>query len=248
MISDVYRTLWRQRWFMLFVTGVVVAAAFFLTTRQTKQYTATSLVRVQQDVRNAEEAFGALLTGERLARTYERIAETDSVRELVQQEVPRSVPEDAVSVEAAQVSNLELLGLSVTYSDPKVAATVANAVPRALATFIDKTGSFRDTITVVERASVPSAPSSPNLRLNLMLAFMLAVVLSVGLALLRESLSDRVEDIEDLEKVAGHPVIAVIPNLRFQPARALRSRPNRPAAEIASSTTTEAPARWSVRG
>lgn len=256
-ISDVYRALWRHRLFVLLVTAAVVGAAYFLTTRQTKLYTASSLVRVQQDVRNAEEAFGALLTGERLARTYERIAETDSVSNLVKTELRGSVPQDAVVIEAAQLSNLELLGISVTNADPGIAATVANAVPGALATFIKRTGSFRDTITVVERASAPATPSSPNMRLNLMLAFLLGLILACGLALVRDNLSDRIEDIEELEKIAGHPVIAVIPNLRFMPAvgrqrgaRRVETLPiNTPVLKAADPAKQAEPAgRWSVRG
>jgi len=257
VISDVYRALWRHRWFVLLLTLALVAAAYVLTTRQTKQYTASALVRVQQDVRTAEEAFGALLTGERLARTYERIAETESVSNLVKAELRGEVPSGAVVIEAEQLSNLELLGISVTYQDPEVAATVANAVPRALATFIERTGSFRDTITVVERASTPTTPSSPNLRLNLVLAFLLGLILSAGLALLRESLSDRIEDIEELEKVAGHPVIAVIPNLKFLPTPASRQRSDRrvellpvPGAtkRVGDTKQREQETRWSARG
>jgi len=239
------------------MTAVVVGAAYFLTTRQTKMYTASSLVRVQQNVRNTEEAFGALLTGERLARTYEQIAETDSVSNLVKTQLRGTVPADAIAIDAAQVSNLELLGISVTYKDPEVAAIVANAVPRALATFIERTGSFRDTITVVERASVPTSPSSPNLRLNLALALLLGLILSAGLALLRDSLSDRIESIEELEKIAGHPVIAVIPNLKFMQAPTPRKRGER-RVEVVPFTTgakgkdstkeAEPVARWSVRG
>ena len=257
MISEVYRTLWRHRLLMLLTTALVVVAAFVLTERATKLYTASSLVRVQQDVRNAEEAFGALLTGERLARTYERIAETDAVGDLVKSELPRSVSDSAVVIDAAQLSNLELLELSVTNESPRVAAQVANAVPGALASFIERTGSFRDTITVVERASAPSEPSSPNLRLNLMLAFILGLILAAGLALIRESLSDRIEDIEELEKTTGHPVIAVIPNLKFQPVPTARPRGGAQVEElpvaVGAAKTVKVPKRtererWSVRG
>lgn len=259
-ISDVYRTLWRHRLFVVLITGLVVGAAYFLTSRQTEQYTASSLVRVQQNVRSAEEAFGALLTGERLARTYERIAETDAVSDLVREKLGNTVPRDAVIIEAAQIGNLELLQINVTNASPKVAAAVANAVPAALASFIQETGSFRDTITVVERASPPSVPSSPNLRLNLILGFLFGLILAAGLALLREGLSDRIENVEELERVAGHPVIAVIPNLKFQALPPPAARPRRqPPVEAVPATparirkievTTEedVASRWSVRG
>lgn len=258
-VSDVYRVLWRQKVFVLLTTLVVVGAAFIATMRQTELYTASSLVRVQQKVSTTEEAFGALLTGERLARTYEQIAETDSVKELVEKQLGSSFP-PFVDIEAAQVGNLELLKISATDASPRAAQVVANAVPTALATFIRRTGSFRDTISVVERASVPKGPSSPNLALNLILALLLGLILGAGLALLRDGLSDRIEGIDELERVAGHPVIAVIPNLKFQPGVPGRSRVGGGARPGPVSTTsvrakqaevpesTEAASRWSARG
>ena len=42
-------------------------------------YTASSLIRVQQRVTSANDIYGALQTGERLARTYAKIATTTSV-------------------------------------------------------------------------------------------------------------------------------------------------------------------------
>lgn len=260
MVSDVYRTLWRNRVFAALITCVVVAAAFVLTSRQTKLYTAHSLVRVQQTVQSQDEVFGALLTGERLARTYERIAETYSVRELVKTGLRGNVSSDSAAIDARQLSNLELLQIAVTDPDPEVAAAVANEVPDALASFIEETGTFRDTITVIERAGVPSIPTSPNLRLNLTLAIMLGLILGGGLALLKESFSDRIKDIEELEKVTRHPVIATIPNLKFAPlvrearaksgqrqVEAIKTRPGE-VMKLEPGEGTAPAARWSVRG
>jgi len=260
MVSDVYRTLWRSKFFVLLILGIVVATAFLLTSRQTKMYTAYSLVRVQQTVQRADEVFGSLVTGERLARTYERIAETHSVREIVNDGLPSGISANTTVVQATQLSNLELLQIAATDPDPDVAAAVANEVPVALASFIEDTGTFRDSITVVERAGTPSIPSSPNMRLNLTLAFMLGLILGGALALLKESVSDRIKDVEELEKVTRHPVIATIPNLKFAaPKREPRAKngqrrvePIRPAAgdvtQIEAADANAVAARWSVRG
>jgi polysaccharide biosynthesis transport protein len=259
VVSDVYRTLWRNRLFVLLITAIVVASAFVLTSRQTKLYTASSLVRVQQTVQNEEEVFGALLTGERLARTYEHIVETSSVGDLVRDELRGRVPTRSFAIGATQLSNLELLRISVTDPDPRVAEVAANTVPVVLGRFIARTGTFRDTITVVERASEPTVPSSPNLRLNIVIAVMLGLILGGALAVLKESVADRIGSIEELEKSARHPVIAVIPNLKFAPIvreSRLRSRQKRSAeaaaatAQVRSIETAEgsAKSRWSVRG
>jgi capsular exopolysaccharide synthesis family protein len=215
MLTSVYRTLWRHRLLILLLTGVLVGTTWFLTERQTRLYTASTLVRVQQRVTQTEDVFGALQTGERLARVYERIAETRSVAREVRQRLPSSVPDSAISVAAKQVSNLELLTLAVTNENPQVAARVANAVPAALADFIRQTGTTRDTIQTVERAGVPSSPSSPNLKLNVAIALLLGLILSSALVLLVENFSDRVEGAEEFERITGYPVIATIPTLKF---------------------------------
>jgi capsular polysaccharide biosynthesis protein len=218
MISDVYRALWRHKLLIVVMTAVVVGTTFVLTARQTKLYTASSLVRVQQNVQNGQEVFGALMTGERLARTYEPMAETKSVRNRTKALLQGKVPDDNFVVHATQLSDLDLLEIAVTDRDPKVAAAVANAVPAALTGFIDTTESFPDTITMIERASPPTTPSSPNLRLRLVIALMLGLILSSGLALSKERLSDRIEGAQELETLTGHPVIATIPNLKLSPA------------------------------
>jgi tyrosine-protein kinase len=214
-VTDIYRALWRHKLFIVVVTSVIVAIAFVLTSHRTKLYTASSLVRVQQNLQNEQAAFSALQTGERLARTYESIAETDSVRDLTRARLRGELPADTFVVKATQLSNLELLRISVTDSDPVVAARVANAVPASLASFINETGTFRDMITVVERASPPTQPSSPNTRLSLALAVLLGLILGAGLALLKESVADRVGDGDELERISGHPIVASIPKLKF---------------------------------
>jgi capsular polysaccharide biosynthesis protein len=217
MISDVYRTLWRHKVLIIVTTLLLVAVTAILTSRQTKLYTASSLVRVQHNIQDSQEALGALMTGERLARTYEPVAETKSVRHLVETRLQDKLPDDTFVVDATQLSDLDLLKIAATHRDPKVAAAVANAIPAALTSFIDKTDTFPDTITMVERASPPTTPSSPNLRLRLVIALMLGLILSSGLVLFREMLSDRIEGPEELEKLTGHPVIATIPPLKLFP-------------------------------
>jgi capsular polysaccharide biosynthesis protein len=251
-IYGLYRTLWRHKILMVLMTTVVVATAYVLTSRETKLYTATALVRVQQNVPDAQDVFSALMTGERLARTYVSIAQTESVRNLVKERLHGKVPDSAIAVQASQVSDLELLDISVTNSDPKVAATVANAVPGALASFIAETGTVHDTITTVDRAEPPTVPTSPNLKLNLVIAFMLGLILSAGLALLKETFADRIDGAEDLERLTGRPVIATIPHVKFAPLGTVfpQEEPLQQVTEISLRPTARPKrvVRWSARG
>ncbi len=214
-VSTVYRTLWRHKLFVLVLTAGLAVAVYVVTSRQDKQYTAAALVRIEQRVSQPSDLYSALVTGERLARTYALIAETSSVHDLVRKRLPASVPDDAIHIDAEQVSNLEILRLSVTYTDPEIAARVANAVPGALSEFVRESGTPREIISTVQQAGPPASPTSPNVKLNVMIAILLGLILNSGLVLLIESLSDRVGGVEDLERATGQPVLAAIPPLRF---------------------------------
>jgi capsular polysaccharide biosynthesis protein len=216
-VSTVYRSLWRHRLFIILMTALLAGVAFFVSSSQTKMYTASALVRVQQKVTNANDVFGSLQTGERLAQTYAEIARTDAVAREIRRELPQSVPDDAIVIDAAQVSSLELLKLAVTYSDPAIAARVANTVPTALTRVLRASGALPDTIATVDPATVPTSPSSPNVKLTVIIAIIIALILNSALALLVDAFSDRIGDPEEFERVVGHPVIATIPNLRFAP-------------------------------
>lgn len=222
-VSDLYRALWRHRGFIVVMTAGLVGLTWFLTARQTKEYTASTVVRVQQSIANATEAFGALQTGERLARTYAQIAEASPVAAQVYDELNRSVPRSEIKIDAEQVQDLELLRLSVTNPSPTRAAAIANAAPAALSAFIKRTGSLRDKISTVEPATVPTSPSSPNLRLNLALALLLGLIFNGALALLVDALSDRVGTAEELEQATGHPVLTTVPNLKLVNAGLVRA-------------------------
>ena len=68
--GDVYRALWRHKWFILILTAACVGAAWYATVRQTQAYEASTLVRVQERGRSAGDAAAALQASQDLARTY----------------------------------------------------------------------------------------------------------------------------------------------------------------------------------
>jgi capsular polysaccharide biosynthesis protein len=212
-VGEIYGALWRRKFLILLLTVCLVAVDAFFTSQKTKMYTATTLVRVEQRGTTAADQFGSLQTGALLAATYARIAETSSVADAVRHRLGGGVPRAAISIKGEQISNIELLSLSVTNENPALAARIANAVPDALATVVKKGGDSPDVLTTVEKASPPTSPSSPNVKLNLALGVIIGLILNSGIVLLAAACADRVGGPEDVERIAGHPVIAMIPNL-----------------------------------
>lgn len=69
-------------------------------------------------------------------------------------------------------------------------------------------------LTVFQRAEPPTAPSRPNRMLNLIIGLALGLVAGVSLALLFENLDTRLHSVQQIEAVAGLPVIGAIPKAR----------------------------------
>ena len=237
---DVYRALWRHKVFILVLTALLAIGAWFFVSRQTKTYSATSLVRVQQRITSPTEAYGALQTGQLLAETYAQIVEADTVRRRIFGLVHARIPTDtgAIRINAAPVNQLDLLKISALSSSPQDAALVANAAPRALRNFIRETGTLRDQIVLVDQAAVPTKPVAPHVKRSVALALLLGLIFNSALALVLELLGDRVREPDELERLFGLPVLATVPSVKLRVPTEQRSGPTSTTAEIRSRPIT----------
>jgi capsular polysaccharide biosynthesis protein len=222
-IADVYSALWRQKLFIVTMTAAIVGLTWFLTSREQPMYTSSTLVRIQQQINNPTEAFGALQTGGRLAQTYARIAGTGRIAARVYEDLGQRIPFSAIagSISGSQVADLELLSIDATSRNPRWAQLIANATPGALRSFISETGTAHDQVITVEPAWLPRSPSSPNTKLNVTIALVLGLIFNGALALLIDLLRDRARGPAEFEQLAGKPVLATVPNLPLSRASRL---------------------------
>lgn len=67
------------------------------------------------------------------------------------------------------------------------------------------------TLQMLDSATVPTSPYSPNMLRNLSIALALGAALAVGLAVLRETFDDRIRSLEDIEDKLGLPFLGHTP-------------------------------------
>ncbi|QDY90242.1 polysaccharide biosynthesis tyrosine autokinase [Arthrobacter sp. UKPF54-2] len=123
----------------------------------------------------------------------------------------------AKRVTATADINTVLVDIRVVDSSPAQAVAVAQAVSNGLIRAVDnlekpKTGGQSPvSLSITKPATAPTAPSSPNVGLNLLL--WLGVGLGVGLllAFLRSALDSKIADELDLRRVTDAPLLAGIP-------------------------------------
>jgi capsular polysaccharide biosynthesis protein len=223
-IADVYRSLWRRKLTVVALTVIFGATAWYLDGRRPDEYRATAVVRIQQKITDPTAALTALQTASILARTYADIATTLGTAQRVQHVLDGRVPLDQIAgnLEAKQVGNVDLLSISATSRDPRTAAAIARATPKALQQFVDQTGTTGERITVVELPTVPTHPFSPRPWVAAAVAAVVGLLFNGGLVLALELLGDRAV-LEDVDRVGGAPVVGVIPNLSLRPLAQLPS-------------------------
>ena len=67
-------------------------------------------------------------------------------------------------------------------------------------------------VKVIQEVKLPTAPVSPNKKLNIAVGFLLGLAVGVGIALLIAIMDSTFKDKEQLEQIIGLPVLGVIPD------------------------------------
>ncbi len=73
-----------------------------------------------------------------------------------------------------------------------------------------------NSVSIVEPAIEPKAPSKPNIKLNIVLGALVGLMGGIGLAFLFENLSPMLHSRDDLERTSGAPVLGQIPYFEIQ--------------------------------
>ncbi len=150
-------------------------------------------------------------------KSYPTLTTTRSVLqpvidELKLEETPKQLQKN-ISVE--NPTNTAFVNITVTNSDPSLAAKIANAVAASLSNVVERslyaTGSHSAVkLSTVQPAEVPVAPSSPKWSLNIALGIILGALFGVLVALLKDVLSKRVQDEGDIAEYIDAPIIGRI--------------------------------------
>lgn len=218
-----YMRIFRAHWLgIILITVAGVAVAFGWTLLQTKVYSADSTAIVQAE--RASDDVGTAMAGNSLAnsrvKTYVDLGTSRSVADRVIGELRLDTSPQAL-VNQISVSNpIDTLSIRVSAeaSTPEAARDIAEAWVRGMAAEVNtlESGSPQTPGIVylqpVDSAKLPSAPSSPNVRLALALGGLVGAAFAVGYALLRYTLDRRIRSVEGVERETGIAVVGTLPD------------------------------------
>lgn len=242
-LRDYIRILQRSWLFITLIVLVAIAAACGYSITQTPVYSASAKVFVstQTGETSSELVQGNSFTQARV-KTYASLVDTPIVLlpVIARLGLEDTLPEDlAASVSASSPLDTTLIEITVENTDPTAAANIANAVGSSLTSVVEdiETTSGSSTspikLTRVQDASIPLAPVSPNIPLNIALGALVGLAIALGIAVLREVLDNRIRNERDVELLTDVPILG---GIGFDPKAASRplivqSDPRSPRAE-----------------
>jgi len=211
------RDLWRMvanRWQFIVVIPLVamlisaVVSIFFITPQY--QSSATLLVLKQQPEQSLQ--YSDLQISRQLVQTYREIARSRRVLDSVidNLKLDYSYGQLREKVEVTSVRDTEVIHITVTDPNPRLARRIANQVAESFKDQSEKIMHL-ESVTILDWAVVPSRPVSPRIPLNIAIALVVGLMVAAGLVFLLEYLDNTVKTPEDVQEYLGLPVLGIIP-------------------------------------
>jgi diguanylate cyclase (GGDEF)-like protein len=174
------------RWWLILPTFLItLGIAGVLALSQDPSYEAGTSLIVTPAADVADETLSALAVISRqteITDTYAQIASSRLIQRTAADELALTGDERRdVQITSRLITGTTLLSVTATSTDPGLAAEYANAVSGALVAFVDDRYEVFD-VSVVDQASIPQTPVSPNVPLTLGLGAVAGLLLGTGLA------------------------------------------------------------------
>ena len=204
--------------YILIICGVVVifVIGVFIYDKSIKKplyttYTTIILTKSNETQTSTTITQNDILLNQKLVETYTRIIKSKLVLDQVISETGTTYTAEElgqnVAVEAYE--NTEMLKISVTDSDPELAASIANSIAQVFSGEVAKIYQMNN-ISVIDIAQVPEEVSNNTLTRDFFIALFISIFGSIGVIFIIYYFDDSIKLTDDLEEEIGMPVIAKV--------------------------------------
>lgn len=227
-LREFFRLLLKRAWIVILCavicgTAVLVYAKNFVS--PTYQASISVYVNNNSGRDNPYISSSDLAVALRLVSTYVNIIQSNTVLEKVidEAEVEMSVPQLRGMITARAIGETEMFKVTVTSTDPKLSAQLANAIakvaPGEIASIIEGSSA-----KIIDLARIPSAPTASGYTSKAIIGAMAGAAVVVLITLLQILMDVRINSEEDLAKISSVPVLGVIPALSVEHKKSRRKR------------------------
>lgn len=210
-----------RRWWPVGVGAVLgIAAGLILSANTPKSYTAaTTFFLGSPASADSSGAYSGDLFSQQRSATYSQLAGNRDLALKVIDDLALTMTPDELStkIKAAQVPKTVLVELSVTDGSAQRAADIANTYGKDFPQYVarlERPAGWNNAVaavTVIQKAEVPTSPTSPNTPLNIVYGLAGGVFLGFFGTWLRRIFDHKIRTPQHVEEAAGAPVLGVLP-------------------------------------
>lgn len=211
---------WKLIIIIVLVSMILVASvSFFLLDKEYQSYTTLMLGR-PKDYTGQDNAtditYNQVLLNQKLVTTYGEIAKSKVITSEVIDGLNLDIsPEQLGSmISVTTLNDTEILKITVTYTDPVVAARITNEIAVTFMNYVSDLMMI-DNVNVIDVAEVYDNPVEPKIKMNITISFVLGLMIGIGVVFLKEYLNTTIKSPKEIERLSNHPVLAVIPKSKL---------------------------------
>ena len=198
--------------FLFLIAGFVYI--MFIRTPLYKGDTTVILVNKSGDSNNQTVTQSDVVLNQKLVSTYTQIVKSKKVLNQVINDLNLSYTYGQLNkhVSVSNVSDTEIIKISVSDEDPETAAKIANAVATV---FKEEVGNIYhlENVTIIDKAEVQSKPFNIKVAKTLAISFVGGMAVSLMLVFVLYYFDTSIKSSEDVEKKLGVAVIGTIPHV-----------------------------------
>jgi capsular polysaccharide biosynthesis protein len=225
-LKDVLGILRRRFWIVLvvvFIALVLAALLSYVILPPVYQVDTSLIVNEKQNTTQATNSidYGQIQTSQALAVTYAKIITSRAVLQdtIDTLRLPETVKELTNMTTVQVEGQTEIISISVKDQDAIRAANIANAMANSFIAQLPTLVNRVENVSVIDRAVPVTDQVSPRPFLNIAVALVAACMLGVLLAFLVDYFDDTVKTSDDIKKLFGLRVLAVVPDMNGREAR-----------------------------
>ena len=203
---------------IIILCGIITGLLAFIGTRLfiTPQYVSTTKVYIMTKDNNENKITSSdLQAGSYLTEDYAQIVTSRTVMEqtIALLGLENMRPGNLASMISVSTStNSRILTIGVTNWNPKLAQEIADTVRECASVQIEKILG-ENSVDMIDSASLPTSPSSPSVKKNLMIGALLGMMIMAAVYTMILVLDSTIRTTEDIENYLGLNTLARIPDM-----------------------------------
>ncbi len=217
-MKDVLAILFKRLWIVLLSIAVASGGAYLVSTYLMQKIYTTSVsmyVASESEPSDVYASLNELTYAQEVVNTYIEILKTNTFLSKVTEAsgLEYSSGELSDMIEINAVNKTEIFRVTVKTGAPIDSYILANKIAElAPLKIVEIKGA--GIVRVVDKATLPKKPSSPNIMVNTVIGAALGTILGIMLALMLEMMNKRVKDEEDITKHYNVPILGRVPVMK----------------------------------